>query len=127
MTILLDTCALLWYTLQPDGLSPKAQKAIAEADGIVVCAVSVWEIGIKTVRGKLDLGTSFDDYVERLSRVSDFTIEPVDHRTWARSVMLDWAHRDPADRLIVAMAEQLDAAIISDDEVIKSFYPRTVF
>ena len=124
---LLDTCALLWYTLEPDALSLKAQRTLAAAESIVVCSVSVWEIGVKTIRKKLDLGMSFEDYVELVSRASDFSLQPIDYRLWAQTALLSWKHRDPADRLIVACAQQLRATIVTDDQVIKDFYPDVAF
>jgi PIN domain nuclease of toxin-antitoxin system len=127
MIALLDTCALLWYTLEPDSLSLKAQRTLAAAESIIVCSVSVWEIGIKTIRNKLELGTTFEDYVERIARAADFVLEPIDYRLWTQSVLLPWKHRDPADRLIVARAQQLDATIVTDDQVIKKFYAKVAF
>jgi PIN domain nuclease of toxin-antitoxin system len=126
MIAVLDTCALLWLTLESDSLSPKAHKAIAGADRLVVSAISVWEIGIKNSRKKLDLGTDYMDYVGRLSRISDVEILPVGHMLWERSSMLDWEHRDPADRVIVALATELGATLISDDAEMKEYFKRVV-
>jgi len=47
-------------------------------------------------------------------------------RIWLRNVALDWAHRDPPDRTIVATAELEGLAIVTRDERILSFYARTV-
>ena len=127
VNVVLDTCVLLWYTLEPDVLSLKAQRLIAGADRLVVCAVSVWEIGIKSQKKKLDLGISFEDYVDRISQAADLHMHAVDHRLWARSVLLDWSNRDPADRLIVTLAKDLQAPIVSDDDWMKEYYKRTVF
>lgn len=126
MNVVLDTCAVLWLTLEPDSLSPKAHKIIANAERLVINAVSVWEIGLKATRKKLDLGTDFLDYVERLGSASEFDIVAVDHRMWARSVIMNWDHKDPADRLIVALAQDLNATIISEDDEIKGYYKRVV-
>jgi PIN domain nuclease of toxin-antitoxin system len=43
---------------------------------------------------------------------------------WAKSVLLPWEHRDPADRVIVALAQDLDATIITADDEIAKFYKR---
>lgn len=61
MTIVLDTCALLWITLDPNRLSPDALRLYAEAETRIVCLISIWEIGIKWKNRRLDLGTSFDE------------------------------------------------------------------
>lgn len=126
MTIVLDTCALLWYTIDPSELSLSAHKNISSSEEVLVSAISVWEVGIKTVRGRLNIGMSFQEYVELISKASDFQIVPVDHLLWAESVLLDWEHRDPADRVIVALAKRNQAKIISDDSEIKKFYKQTI-
>ena len=122
MIVVLDTCAVLWLTLEPESLSLKAHKAIATADELIVSSISIWEIGLKATRNKIDLGTHFEDYVERLSMSSEIQILPVDHKMWMNSVLLDWKHRDPADRVIVALAEQFKAKLITDDVDINKFY-----
>jgi PIN domain nuclease of toxin-antitoxin system len=40
---------------------------------------------------------------------------PVDTDLWLESLDLDWGHRDPADRLIVALAKQRDLPILTLD------------
>ena len=41
--ILLDTSALFYWTLDPDGLTSHAKEAIRESDKILVNAISLWE------------------------------------------------------------------------------------
>lgn len=126
MVVVLDTCALLWLTLAPDELTPAAHRAIAASTEVLVNSISIWEIGIKATRKKLDLGTSYTDYVQRLSMATEINIVPVDHQLLAHSVLLEWEHRDPADRVIVSLAQRYKAKIISDDSAIKAFYPDTI-
>jgi len=45
---------------------------------------------------------------------------------WAASVLLAWGHRDPADRLVVALAQRQRARIVTDDRKIREYYERTV-
>jgi PIN domain nuclease of toxin-antitoxin system len=40
---------------------------------------------------------------------------------------LDWDHRDPADRVVVALATQRQARLITKDSVINDFYLATVW
>jgi len=51
--IILDTSALLYWTLDPDQLSPKARQAVQQADRILVRSISLWEIALKVKRQKL--------------------------------------------------------------------------
>lgn len=102
--ILLDTCALLWYTEDPDKLSPSALSHCERIidDGAYISSISIWEIGLKIKRKKLDIGTTIEDYLHRLNKLNSFTIVSVDEAIWLSSLQLDWDHCDPADRVIVA-------------------------
>ena len=51
--IVLDTSALLFWTLDPAQLTPAAAQAIEQADRIVVSSISIWEIALKVKRGSL--------------------------------------------------------------------------
>jgi PIN domain nuclease of toxin-antitoxin system len=127
--ILLDTCALLWWTLAPDALSPRALKACeaVEREGGAVSSISLWEIGTKAARGKLTLGTSFEDYASRVRSLATLEILPVTLETWLATVALDWTHRDPVDRVVVATAKALDAQLVTKDEKIRAHYKRCVW
>lgn len=126
MGVVLDTCALIWLTLDPSELSGRAHKAISSAQFVYVSSISVWEIGIKNKRGKLPLEISFRDYVVRLDSCSDFSIIPVDHLAWADSISLNWEHKDPADRVIVALAKKTGSTLITEDKLIADFYKKTI-
>ena len=123
---LLDTCSLLWWTLDQDALSKKALNAcqsFLKHPGYV-SSISVWEIGIKVKNKKLDLGISFEEYVKKLRQVTELEILPVSLDIWIKNIALEWKHRDPADRTIVATAYLNRCSIITTDSVISEFYPK---
>ena len=127
--VVLDTCALLWWTLDPDTLSPAAAatcNGIADK-GALVSSISIWEIGIKVKRGKLALPISLDEYVDRLKSVMGLRITPVDERVWLDNLALKWEHRDPADRTIVATAQRRTLPIVTKDRIIAEFYPKVIW
>jgi len=129
MTMVLDTCALLWYTLSPEDLSPLASKYCARIprDGAVISAISLWEIGIKVQKKKLEIGTTLDDYFARIKSYAPITIVPVDADLWLRNLQLDWEHRDPADRTIVATAMASDRPVITSDEIMSAYYQNCIW
>lgn len=59
--VLLDTHALIWWTLDPDKLSKKAKKVCVEMerDKVYISSISIWEIGIKIKKNKLNLKQAF--------------------------------------------------------------------
>jgi len=61
--IVLDTQAWLWWAHEPSRLSSRALRVIRKAekaDGMLVSAISVWEIAVKSALGKLELSMDID-------------------------------------------------------------------
>jgi PIN domain nuclease of toxin-antitoxin system len=127
--VVLDTCALYWWTVEPQGLSPRALSACRKItdSGALVCAASVWELGLKAKAGRINLGCSIREYAERLSQVEGLELVTVDTGLWLDSLDLDWPHRDPVDRLIVALAKRRHVSLITADEVIRAWYPQVIW
>lgn len=127
--LLLDTCALIWYTLDCEKLSPVAAAACREiaGKGAFVSAISIWEIGLKIKNGKIDIGTTIEDYVKRLHGLGSIEIIPVDERIWMANLALAWEHRDPADRTIVATAMLKNLPLVTSDEVISGYYANVIW
>ena len=125
--IVLDTSALLYWTLDPTQLSLKARQAIEQAEKIVISSISVWEIALKVKRHKLILPLTITDYVERLQRLEALEILPVDVQTWLDNLDLPWEHRDPADRTIVALATRFGCSLITSDQAIADYYSQTIW
>jgi PIN domain nuclease of toxin-antitoxin system len=127
--VLLDTCALIWYTIDPKKLSKPASKACANIPlkGAYISSISLWEIGLKIKNKKLDIGTTIEDYVQRLKQLQTITIIPVDENIWLRNLVLDWVHRDPADRTIVATADLRRLPIVTSDTTIREYYPNIIW
>lgn len=127
MNLVLDSGALLYWTLDPERLTAPAAEAIAQARQIMVSAISIWEIGLKAKQGKLELPLSIHAYVDRLKRLERLQIEVVTVEVWLENLALNWAHRDPADRTIVATAVLAGCPLVSSDRVIQAFYQQTVW
>ena len=125
--VVLDTSALLFWTLDRERLSEVASDAISEADRVLVSSISIWEIGIKVARGGLTIPLSVREYSERLERIARVEVLPVDTETWLANLELSWDHRDPADRTIVATALVNACPLVTSDRAIRNFYPRAVW
>ncbi|QCS47987.1 type II toxin-antitoxin system VapC family toxin (plasmid) [Picosynechococcus sp. PCC 11901] len=130
MTIVLDTCALIWWSLDPEQLSIPARSLCDQMEmkkNGLVASISLWKIALKVKQGKLDLGVDLDLYVETLLQSDVVQIIAIDVSLWVASVALDWGHRDPADRVVVALATQYQAQLITKDSIIGNFYSATVW
>ncbi len=106
MRLLLDTHVVLWWLADDRRLGDDHRALIADASNIVlVSAMTVAEIAIKTSLGKLDAP---DDLLPTLEAggFDELTFKSR-HAEVLRS--LPWHHRDPFDRMLIAqaIAEQL--------------------
>lgn len=125
--IVLDTSALIYWTLDPGKLSSPAAQAIENAEKIIISAISIWEIGLKAKQKKLDLPLSIHAYVNKVKQVASVEIQSVTVDIWLENLALEWEHRDPADRTIVATARLSSCALVSSDRVIGAFYQNTIW
>jgi PIN domain nuclease of toxin-antitoxin system len=121
--VVLDTHVLLWWAVDPDKLSSDAAASLAamERHGGFASSISIWELGVKIQRGKLEIGISIDEFARRIRKSGIIELLAVTTATWLRSLELDWEHRDPADRVIVATALLQDVPLITADSEIRRF------
>lgn len=121
--IVLDTHALLWWAMDPDRLSRAASTSVRDMErhGGFASAISIWELGVKVQRGKLDLGISVEEFSRRIDQSTVVQLLAVDAATWQQSLALPWDHRDPADRVIVATAILQGVPLITADDEIRRF------
>jgi len=127
--IILDTCVLLWWTLDPDHLSDKAKQCCSriDQDGAFISSITIWEIGIKMKKGILNIGEDINSYLRRLRRLGSIEIVPVDEDIWVKNISLSWDNKDPADRTIVATALLRDLPIVTKDKAIWEFYKNIIW
>jgi len=121
--ILLDTHALLWWALDPEQLSPAAKDAVRsmEERGGYASSISIWEIGIKLGRGQLELPITVEELALRVQQGGVVELLAVDTTVWLRTLSLAWAHRDPADRVIVATAQIKGVPVLTRDRRLRDF------
>jgi PIN domain nuclease of toxin-antitoxin system len=121
--ILLDTHALLWWALDPAQLAAKAGAVLEEIEkrGGFASAISIWELGVKIQRGKLEMGLGIEEFTRRVEQSATVELVPVDTTIWLRSLALPWGHRDPADRVIVATALIKGVPLLTRDAVMHEF------
>jgi PIN domain nuclease of toxin-antitoxin system len=125
--IVLDTSVLIYWNLDPVKLTEAAEQAIKEADQIIVSSISIWEMGLKAKRGRLELPLSIAEYTQRLQKLERLEITPVDVNIWLENLSLNWGHRDPADRTIVATASLLNCPLVTSDRTIRAFYKQSIW
>jgi PIN domain nuclease of toxin-antitoxin system len=117
--ILLDTHTLVWALSAPAELSPTARQALEKSTERCVSAASLYEITYKARIGKwpeLSPLLAFD--LDARLRADGFDIVPASGAITQCAGSLDWKHRDPFDRIIVATALARELAVVSKDETL---------
>jgi PIN domain nuclease of toxin-antitoxin system len=105
MNLLLDTHALLWALSSPGKLPARAKNAIVDpSNDVVASAVSAWEIALKQSLGKLELPAPAERWLPVEVHEAGFGWIPVTHEDGLRVRVLEWHHRDPFDRLLIAQS-----------------------
>ncbi|WP_394828867.1 type II toxin-antitoxin system VapC family toxin [Pendulispora albinea] len=117
--IVLDTHTLVWFLLGNPQLGKGATRIIDRNIGrsALVSAISFCEIAALAKRGRVALEITARDFRDHAMNVG-FIEKPVDGVIAIEAVALAFAHRDPADRLIVATACSLGAALMTADQVL---------
>ena len=123
--ILLDTAAWIWWVTDPARLSTRARAALQEEEdrqGIVVSAISVWELAVKVALGKLEIDRDVRSWVGLAAAYPGVTVHPLEARDALESTLLPGRfHRDPADRILIAIARRLDAFLLTSDRAIRRY------
>jgi len=122
MNLLLDTHTFLWFISGDERLSEVSRQAIeAEANAKLVSIASLWEIGIKTSLGKLELKKPFDELIPRQMEVNGFDLLHMEIGHISNIISLPFHHRDPFDRMLAVQCLADDIAIVSRDAVFDAY------
>jgi PIN domain nuclease of toxin-antitoxin system len=113
--ILADTHAWIWWIAGSRRLSRRAFAALESADAVGLCAISLWEVAMLVARGRLEFDREVSLWLRQSLAMPRAALVPIDPEIATVAVGLDWAHADPADRLIAATAIVHGAPLVSKD------------
>ncbi len=120
--ILLDTCTLLWLAIEPKRLSSAAREGMAAAGEFVyVSAISAWEIAWKHRCRKLQLKLAPEAWWPRAVEQHALKELPISAAIALRSTSLSSLHRDPADRFLIATAQEHNLTLLTPDPDIRQY------
>jgi PIN domain nuclease of toxin-antitoxin system len=131
--ILLDTHVVIWWA---NGdrlrLSTNALAAIdaaiesagqpGGAPGLLVSAISCWEVAMLVNRGRLALSLDVERWLALLASHPSVRLLALDPTVAVAATRLpEPFHADPADRFLVAQARALGIPLLSADNKIRSY------
>jgi PIN domain nuclease of toxin-antitoxin system len=116
--LLLDTSAVLH--LASGTLSPPAADALRSASLAVLPPIVPWELAIKVKANKLELPLPPLDYCLTLARRHQLTLsrEGLDAALLCAAADSSLIHRDPFDRVFIALANQEQLVMLTFDRTI---------
>lgn len=128
MRVLLDTHALLWWTLDDPKLSGKARSVIASFESeVFVSAASAWEMATKVRLGKLPGAEAFASEFPARVELLGFRELLISIEHGQRAGLLPGEHKDPFDRMLIAQAQAENLPIVSKDEVFDDHRVRRIW
>lgn len=128
--LLLDTHVWCWVLKGERGVMAPAVRPLvddaARSGRLFVSDISCWEVAMLVSKQRLELGDDVEDWLEHAAHTPGISLVPLTRAVLVRSTRLPGApHPDPADRLLMALAQLLGASLVTCDRRILS-YARTV-
>ncbi|MCL2322721.1 MAG: type II toxin-antitoxin system VapC family toxin [Oscillospiraceae bacterium] len=117
MKYLLDTNVLLWFTGDSDMLPSKVRNILLNPNNeLYISTISLFEITIKSSIGKLKLGMSLPEYLDKIEN-SNIKILSLENDYYKKLNELPYYdnHRDPFDRIIIATGIVEDFILLTAD------------
>jgi len=114
LRLLLDTNVLLWQLDMVDGnkLGPKSARLIKEASVVYVSTISIIEMQIKTMSGKLDAPK---DCVSMITVAGDKVLPFDGESADAIRLFSKLTRHDPFDRMLLAQAYSENLTLLTAD------------
>ena len=117
----------IWFFNGDDQLNVSLKNLIVDTSNeCFVSIASIWEIAIKTSLNKLELRGSFDRIAEFMSE-NDVALLPITFGHIQRLLHLDFHHRDPFDRIIIAQALSENLTLATKDPVFNKYEVNTIW
>jgi len=128
MNYLLDTHTLLWFFNGDKAfMSYTAKEIILNQQHIKYASMaSVWEVGIKITTGKLVFPENTYGFVNQIQK-NVFELLQIKPSHIIAIEQLPLIHRDPFDRLLIAIANSEEMGLISCDGNIKQYQVNRVW
>ena len=121
--IVADTQVIIWDALKPELLSPRAKKAICEAnrlDGIIFCEISLWEIAMLMKKRRLSVDVNYQEFIRLVSDSNNYIFKGISPQIAELSTHLfSTTNKDPADRIISATAIIERANLVTSDKILR--------
>ena len=118
--ILLDTCAVIWDSLDQGKLTAKALQTVEAAsnqNALLVSDISFWEIAMLVNKGRIEMPTKAAHFIQLFLKARNPAVLPISPEIAELSVNLPpELNNDTADRIIAATAILHNARLVTADD-----------
>lgn len=121
--LLLDTHVWLWHVEGDATHVAPETTALLDRSGahsrLLVCDISYWEVAVKAAKGKLVFAVDVAVWLQRAEQAPGIRFRPLTRPVLLQSTRLaGTAHNDPADRMLMAMAQLDGVPLVTADRLI---------
>ena len=117
MKLLLDTHIWLWAALEPQRLTRRVAKALADpANELWLSPVSVGELMVLLRKGRLTLPNDLAGWVATTTADLQLNEAPLTVEVALAISSINFPHGDPADHFLTATAKVLGLTLVTADE-----------
>lgn len=121
MRILLDTHAFIWFAEDDAQLDQTIKRTIEKTTNYIHLSIaSIWEMAIKMQLKKLKIDKSIEEVID-LVALNGFELIPILPDHIIKMATLDFYHRDPFDRIIIAQGLVENFKIVSRDKTFDNY------
>jgi PIN domain nuclease of toxin-antitoxin system len=118
--IIIDTCALIFDSLDPKKLTKKGLEAINQAEEekhLYCCDITLWEVAMLVSKKRLKIEIDLKSFLGLVLEARQIQILPItpEIATLAVTSPSLIEHGDPADRLIAATTLHRKASLVTAD------------
>ena len=118
MRLLLDTQIVYWHFHEPKNLPKPVPRLLADAEAVLVSAVSIWEIALKIRIGKMKANPR---RIVQFLEAAGFIELPGYSRHTVLVAELPMHHADPFDRLLIAQAISEPLHLLTADAQLRQY------
>jgi PIN domain nuclease of toxin-antitoxin system len=116
MRLLLDTHIWLWSALEPDRISRRVARELADlANELWLSPISVWELTFLHRKGRAKTPQDIPAWVARSIEELRLTEAPITIEVALAVSALDFPHGDPGDHFLAATAKVFDLTLVTAD------------
>ena len=117
MKLLLDTHIWLWSVLEPQRLTRRVEKALADpANELWLSPVSVAELTVLLRKGRLTLPHDIQTWVTKTIQDLQLTEAPLTIEVALAISSINFPHDDPADHFLSATAKVFNLTLVTADQ-----------